>query len=75
MMAQKLVVIGAGMASGRVLEKLFEAAPGAFDVTLFIGGFVIDGAFIDQCPSGVNHEHVRGCFGVINFSNSATFIQ
>ena len=36
-MAQKLVVIGAGMASGRVLEKLFEAAPGAFDVTLFNG--------------------------------------
>jgi nitrite reductase (NADH) large subunit len=35
MMAQKLVVIGAGMASGRVLEHLFEAAPGAYDVTLF----------------------------------------
>ena len=31
----KLVVIGAGMASGRVLEHLFDAAPGAFDVTLF----------------------------------------
>jgi len=35
MMAEKLVVIGAGMASGRVLEHLFEQAPGAFDVTLF----------------------------------------
>ena len=34
-MAQKLVVIGAGMASGRMLEHLFDAAPGAFDVTLF----------------------------------------
>ena len=34
-MAQKLVVIGAGMASGRVLDLLFETAPGAFDVTLF----------------------------------------
>lgn len=34
-MAQKLVIIGAGMASGRMLEHLFEAAPGAFDVTLF----------------------------------------
>ncbi|MEM0922026.1 MAG: nitrite reductase large subunit NirB [Pseudomonadota bacterium] len=33
--AQKLVVIGAGMASGRVLETLFEEAPGAFEVTLF----------------------------------------
>ncbi|MEM1160207.1 MAG: nitrite reductase large subunit NirB [Pseudomonadota bacterium] len=34
-MADKLVVIGAGMASGRVLEHLFEDAPGAYDVTLF----------------------------------------
>lgn len=35
MMGQRLVVIGAGMASGRVLEHLFEQAPDAFDVTLF----------------------------------------
>ncbi|MEO6298960.1 MAG: nitrite reductase large subunit NirB [Paracoccaceae bacterium] len=34
-MKQKLVVIGAGMASGRVLEHLFDAAPDMFDVTLF----------------------------------------
>lgn len=34
-MTQKLVVVGAGMASGRALEHLFEAAPEAFDVTLF----------------------------------------
>jgi nitrite reductase (NADH) large subunit len=33
-MTQKLVVIGAGMASGRVLEHLFEAKAD-FDVTLF----------------------------------------
>ncbi|WP_375691353.1 nitrite reductase large subunit NirB [Pseudooceanicola sp. LIPI14-2-Ac024] len=32
---QKLVVIGAGMASGRALEHLFEADPGAYEVTLF----------------------------------------
>jgi nitrite reductase (NADH) large subunit len=32
---QKLVVIGNGMAPGRALEKLFEAAPDAFDVTIF----------------------------------------
>lgn len=32
---QKLVVIGAGMASGRALEHLFDAAPDAFEVTLF----------------------------------------
>ncbi|MFD2175875.1 nitrite reductase large subunit NirB [Rhodobacter lacus] len=32
---KKLVVIGAGMASGRMLEHLFEAAPGEWDVTLF----------------------------------------
>ncbi|RQP04393.1 MAG: NAD(P)/FAD-dependent oxidoreductase [Paracoccus sp. BP8] len=32
---KKLVVIGAGMASGRLLEQLFEAAPGAWHVTLF----------------------------------------
>ena len=32
---QKLVVVGAGMASGRALEHLFEEAPGAYEVTLF----------------------------------------
>ncbi|WP_417769026.1 nitrite reductase large subunit NirB [Stappia sp.] len=32
---QKLVVVGAGMASGRMLENLLEAAPDAYDVTLF----------------------------------------
>ncbi|WP_316014605.1 nitrite reductase large subunit NirB [Roseobacter sp. HKCCA0434] len=31
----KLVVIGAGMASGRMLEHLTDAAPDAFDITLF----------------------------------------
>ncbi len=34
-MTKKLVVIGAGMASGRALEHLFETAPDAYDVTLF----------------------------------------
>ena len=34
-MPQKLVVIGAGMASGRMLEELFAQAPGSYDVTLF----------------------------------------
>jgi nitrite reductase (NADH) large subunit len=34
-MTQKLVVIGAGMASGRMLEHLFDADPDAYDVTLF----------------------------------------
>jgi nitrite reductase (NADH) large subunit len=32
---KKLVVIGAGMASGRALEHLFEADPSAYEVTLF----------------------------------------
>ena len=32
---QKLVVVGAGMASGRMLEHLFEVAPDGYDVTLF----------------------------------------
>ncbi len=32
---QKLVVIGAGMASGRVLEHLRETAPEDFEITLF----------------------------------------
>ncbi len=32
---QKLVVIGNGMAPGRALEKLFEQAPDAYDVTIF----------------------------------------
>ncbi|PZO63514.1 MAG: nitrite reductase large subunit [Paracoccus denitrificans] len=34
-MTRKLVIIGAGMASGRLLEHLTEAAPGKFQVTLF----------------------------------------
>lgn len=34
-MSQKLVIIGAGMASGRMLEALFDADPDAYDVTLF----------------------------------------
>ena len=34
-MTEKLVVIGAGMASGRMLEHLFEADADRFDVTLF----------------------------------------
>jgi len=32
---QKLVIIGNGMAPGRMLEDLFETAPGVFDVTIF----------------------------------------
>ena len=34
-MKPKLVIIGAGMASGRALEHLVENAPGAYDITLF----------------------------------------
>jgi len=34
-MPQKLVIIGAGMASGRMLEELFELSPKTYDVTLF----------------------------------------
>ncbi|MCW9044476.1 MAG: nitrite reductase large subunit NirB [Pseudopelagicola sp.] len=34
-MKQKLVVIGAGMASGRAIEHLVETAPDAFEITLF----------------------------------------
>ena len=36
-MKKKLVVIGAGMASGRLLEHLFETDPDAYHVTLFNG--------------------------------------
>jgi nitrite reductase (NADH) large subunit len=35
MMKRKLVIIGNGMAPGRMLEHLFELAPDAFDVTIF----------------------------------------
>ncbi|SHH37346.1 nitrite reductase large subunit NirB [Marivita hallyeonensis] len=35
MSKQKLVIIGAGMATGRVIEHLVEAAPDAYDITLF----------------------------------------
>ena len=34
-MKQRLVIIGAGMASGRVIEHLVETDPDAFDITLF----------------------------------------
>ncbi|WP_299504508.1 nitrite reductase large subunit NirB [uncultured Roseobacter sp.] len=34
-MTKKLIIIGAGMASGRVLEHLTDEAPGAYDITLF----------------------------------------
>ena len=34
-MAQKLVIIGAGMASGRMLEELFELDASAYEITLF----------------------------------------
>ncbi|MBD8664732.1 NAD(P)/FAD-dependent oxidoreductase [Rhizobium sp. CFBP 8752] len=34
-MTEKLVIIGNGMAPGRMLEELFERAPGRFDVTIF----------------------------------------
>ncbi|HKZ97559.1 MAG TPA: nitrite reductase large subunit NirB [Hyphomicrobiaceae bacterium] len=34
-MGEKLVVIGNGMAPGRALDRLFEAAPGAYEVTIF----------------------------------------
>ncbi|MDO1584197.1 nitrite reductase large subunit NirB [Rhizobium oryzicola] len=34
-MTQKLVIIGNGMAPGRMLEHLFEQAPGAYEVTIF----------------------------------------
>lgn len=36
-MTRKLVVVGAGMASGRALEHLFETDPDAYEVTLFNG--------------------------------------
>ena len=35
MSRDRIVIIGAGMASGRVLEHLTEAAPDAFEITLF----------------------------------------
>ncbi|WP_224701934.1 nitrite reductase large subunit NirB [Devosia aquimaris] len=34
-MSEKLVIVGNGMAPGRMLEHLFEAAPGRFEVTIF----------------------------------------
>ena len=35
MTKQKLVIVGNGMAPGRMLEQLFEKAPDAYDVTIF----------------------------------------
>ncbi|MCG3269010.1 nitrite reductase large subunit NirB [Yoonia sp. I 8.24] len=34
-MTQKIIIIGAGMATGRALEQLIETDPDAYDVTLF----------------------------------------
>ncbi|CAG1005489.1 MAG: NAD(P)/FAD-dependent oxidoreductase [Rhizobiaceae bacterium] len=34
-MTEKLVIVGNGMAPGRMLEHLFEIAPGRYDVTIF----------------------------------------
>ena len=34
-MAEKLIIIGNGMAPGRMLEHLFEQVPGQYDVTIF----------------------------------------
>src|SRR5919198_4385740 len=34
-MTEKLVVIGNGMAPGRMLEHLLEKAPGGYEVTIF----------------------------------------
>src|SRR5215475_4928217 len=34
-MRQRLVVVGNGMAPGRALDRLFEEAPDAYDVTIF----------------------------------------
>jgi nitrite reductase (NADH) large subunit len=34
-MTKKLVIIGNGMAPGRMLDELFEKAPGLYDVTIF----------------------------------------
>ncbi len=34
-MAEKLVIIGNGMAPGRMLEHLLEAAPGRYEITIF----------------------------------------
>ncbi|MGX5668010.1 nitrite reductase large subunit NirB [Rhizobium daejeonense] len=34
-MAEKLIIIGNGMAPGRMLEELFERAPALYDVTIF----------------------------------------
>ncbi len=35
MQKQKLVIIGNGMAPGRMLEHLFELEPDAYEVTIF----------------------------------------
>src|SRR4029079_18734407 len=34
-MKQRLVIVGNGMAPGRMLEHLFEAAPDRYEVTIF----------------------------------------
>ena len=34
-MKKKLVIVGNGMAPGRMLEHLFELSPDAYDITIF----------------------------------------
>ena len=45
-MKKKLVVIGAGMASGRLLEHLFETAPDAWEVT-------------ERCKKGIDELNAK----------------
>jgi nitrite reductase (NADH) large subunit len=34
-MAERLLIVGNGMAPGRMLEHLLDKAPGRFDITIF----------------------------------------
>ena len=62
-MKQKLVIIGNGMAPGRMLENLLEDAPEAYDVTIFNADTVIDKATFQnphQYPEGIEYVIVNG---------------
>lgn len=73
-MSQKLVIIGASMASGRVLEGVFEQAP----IAAIMYGDTADGAwFFGQMNEGDDIAHNRGAliFGAAYARSAPTDIS
>lgn len=55
---EKLVVVGNGMAPGRMLEELFEKAPGRYAVTIFNAEPRVNYDRIMLSPVQIGRAHV-----------------